>query len=151
MNVQLFLTFSKAISSSIYFLFLNFVAYLFNGYFTWFTYYIIIEISDSINILKVLEMTDLEVKDTYLNNMHVQYNRRILRFIKGIVRAQKNTINCYFTININVFTHSKWILHKKTQKDQNSFWPTLQTIFSTFILHRKCNINFKRNFIEVIL
>ena len=34
-------------------------------------------------------MTHLEVKDTYLNNMHVQYNRRILRFIKGIVRAQK--------------------------------------------------------------
>ena len=61
-------------------------------------------------------MTHLEVKDTYLNNMHVQYNRRILRFIKGIVRAQKNTINCYLTININVFTRSKWILHKKHKK-----------------------------------
>ena len=34
-------------------------------------------------------MTHLEVKDTYLNNMHVQYNRRILCFIKGIGRAQK--------------------------------------------------------------
>ena len=85
-------------------------------------------------------MTHLEIRDTYLNNMHVQYNRRILRFIKGIVRAQKNTINCYLTININVFTHSK----QKTQKDQNLFWPTLQTIFSIFSLHGKGNINLKK-------
>ena len=96
--------------------------------------------SDSINILKVLEMTDLEVKDTYLNNMHVQHNRRILRFIKGIVREQKNTINCYLTINMNVFTHSK----QKTQKDQNSFWPTLQTMFSIFSLNGKGNIKFEK-------
>ena len=34
---------------------------------------------------------------------------------------------------------------QKTQKDQNSFWPTLQTIFSILVLHRKCNI-IKRSF-----
>lgn len=33
---------------------------------------------------------------------------------------------------------------QKTQKDQNSFWPTLQTIFSIFVLYRKCNVNFKK-------